>query len=313
MIDAIIALIRGSDDRAAARDGLMADAVRVQRDAGRAHPRHAASASSPASPRSSSRRRWPSSARPSRARGDPRRRARCCARVIKNELAEVQREVRRRAALEDHPRRRRHEHRGPHRRRGARRHAVGQGLHQDRPRRLVPVAGPRRARRGRRQAPRRGLRQPHPHHHRPRLPAVLLEPRPRLPAQGARDPEEGAHRAGHGDAEPAAAPAGRAHPDDHRHARLRDEPVPVLRHQAGPGEEDEVQRVRLVAAHRHHRHQPARRRRAGEGDPHQRRRRHPHAVEARAGHPLHRGRRPPDGSRRRRRAGHEDAGRATRS
>ena len=28
------------------------------------------------------------------------------------------------------------------------------------------------------------------------------------------------------------------------------QPLPVLRHEAGPGEEDEVQRVRLVAAHR---------------------------------------------------------------
>ena len=50
--------------------------------------------------------------------------------------------------------------------------------------------------------------------------------------------------------EPAAAAARRAHPGDHRHPRLRDQPVPVLRHQEGPGEEDEVQRVRLVAAHR---------------------------------------------------------------
>ena len=40
---------------------------------------------------------------------------------------------------------------------------------------------------------------PHPHHHRARVPAVLLEPRARLPAQGARDPEEGAHRPRHRD------------------------------------------------------------------------------------------------------------------
>ena len=99
----------------------------------------------------------------------------------------------------------------------------------------------------------------------------------------------------HGDAEPAAAAAGRAHPDDHRHARLRDEPVPVLRHQERPGEEDQVQRVRLVAAHRHHRHQPPRRRRAGEGHPHQRWRRHPDALQAGAGHPLQRRRRALDG------------------
>ena len=44
----------------------------------------------------------------------------------------------------------------------------------------------------------------------------------------------------------------------------------------GPGEEDQVHRVRLVAAGRAHRHQPARRRRAGAGHPHQRRRRHLH-------------------------------------
>ena len=41
--------------------------------------------------------------------------------------------------------------------------------------------------------------------------------------------------------------ARRAHPGDHRHARLRDEPLPVLRHQARPGQEDVVHRVRLVA------------------------------------------------------------------
>ena len=57
--------------------------------------------------------------------------------------------------------------------------------------------GPRRSRRRRRQAARRGLRRPHPPHHRARLPAVLLEPRAGVPAQGARDPDEGAHGAGH--------------------------------------------------------------------------------------------------------------------
>ena len=60
--------------------------------------------------------------------------------------------------------------------------------------RRVPGAGPRRSRRGRRQAQGRGLRQPHHPHHGPRLPAVLLEPRPGVPPQGARDPDEGAHR-----------------------------------------------------------------------------------------------------------------------
>ena len=81
----------------------------------------------------------------------------------------------------------------------------------------------------------------------------------------------------------------------------------------GPGQEDEVQRVRLVAAHRPHRHQPARRRRAREGHPDQRRRRHPHGDSPRPGHPLQRGRRSADGPRRGRCPGHEDARRATRS
>ena len=53
-----------------------------------------------------------------------------------------------------------------------------------------------------------------------------------LPAQGPRDPEEGAHGAGDGDRQPAPAPAERAHPGDHRHPRLRDEPLPVLRDEA---------------------------------------------------------------------------------
>ena len=75
---------------------------------------------------------------------------------------------------------------------------------------------------------------------------------------------------------------GETHPGHHRHPRLRDQPVPVLRHPQGSGQEDQVHRVRLVAAGRPHRHQPARRRRAGQGHPHQRRRRHLHGQPRRA-------------------------------
>ena len=82
--------------------------------------------------------------------------------------------------------------------------------------------GPRRPRRRRRQAARRRLRHPHPHHDRARLPAVLLQPGPGLPAQGARDPAEGPHGPRHRHRQPAAAAARRAHPGDHRHPRLRD-------------------------------------------------------------------------------------------
>ena len=47
VIDEVIALIRASDDRAGARDRAHGRAVRVQRGAGRAHPRHAARSAHP--------------------------------------------------------------------------------------------------------------------------------------------------------------------------------------------------------------------------------------------------------------------------
>ena len=89
VIDAVIALIRASDDRAAARDRPHGRAVLVQRGAGRAHPRHA-----------------PRAAHPPVARRPPGRARRRCAStiaelesiladegrkrtVIKEELAEV--------------------------------------------------------------------------------------------------------------------------------------------------------------------------------------------------------------------------------
>ena len=70
-----------------------------------------------------------------------------------------------------------------------------------------PHAGSRwpRCRRG--EAARRGLHRPHRHHDGSRVPAVLLQPRPGVPTQGARDPDEGPHRPRHGHREPAAAAA----------------------------------------------------------------------------------------------------------
>ena len=165
-----------------------------------------------------------------RARGDPRRPRRAHAASSRTRSARSARSYATPASVQDHLRRRRHGHRGPHRRRGPRRHDVGQGLREDRLRRRLPQPGPRRPRRRRSEAARRGLRRPHRHDHRARLPAVLLQPRPRVPPEGARDPDEGAHGSRHRHREPAPAPARRAHPGDHRHPRLRDEPVPVLRH-----------------------------------------------------------------------------------
>ncbi len=120
-------------------------------------------------------------------------------------------------------------------------------------------------------------------------------------------PRQGPHGPGHGDRQPPAAAARRAHPGGHRHPRLRDTPVPVLRHPAGAGQEDPVQRVRLVPAQRADRDQPAQWRRAGQGHPHQRRQRRVHGVAVGHEHPVPRGRGPGDGPGGRRRAGHEAA------
>ena len=54
MIDAIVALIKASKDRAAARTGLDGRGLRVQRDPGQSHPRHARSAGSRSSGATSS-------------------------------------------------------------------------------------------------------------------------------------------------------------------------------------------------------------------------------------------------------------------
>ena len=120
---------------------------------------------------------------------------------------------------------------------------------------------------------------------------VLLQPGPGLPAQGPRDPEEGPHGPGHGHRQPAPAAAGeriQAIIDTRDYETNR---FLFFATRQGQVKKTQVQRVRLVAAQRPDRHQPARRRRAGEGDPDQRWRRHPHGVEAGAGHPIQRGRR----------------------
>ncbi len=75
----------------------------------------------------------------------------------------------------------------------------------------------------------------------------------------ARDPDEGAHGTGNGHRQPPPARSRREHPGDHRHPRLQCGPLPRVRDQEGPGQEDGIQRVRQVAARGVHRHQPARR------------------------------------------------------
>ena len=94
--------------------------------------------------------------------------------------------------------------------------------------------------------------------------------------------------------------AGRDHPGDHRHPRLRRRAQPVLRHPPGRGQEDVVPRVRQRSARRADRAQPARRRRAGPGHRDQRHRRHLHGQPQGHDHPLQRGRGAGDGPCRRR-------------
>ena len=194
LIDEIIAAIRASADKPAAREALDLRALRVLRRPGRAHPRHAAVPPDPARPRAARVRAGRAARDHRRARVDPGRRRQAPAGHQGRAGADPRR-LRHRPPLRDHARPWRHRHRGPHRRRGARRHALAPGLHQDRRGRQLPPPGARRAGRGRRQAARRGLRHQDPDDHRARLPAVLLEPRQGVPPQGPRDPEEGPHRA----------------------------------------------------------------------------------------------------------------------
>ena len=133
VIDEIIALIRASEDANAAKDGLMARAVRVLRGAGGRHPRHAAAPPHPAVPHR------------------PRDRARPRRRTTISELEAIladpvllrtgdqgrdvgdQGEVRHAARLPDRARLRRHVDRGPRRRQGARRRDDRGAVRQGRP------------------------------------------------------------------------------------------------------------------------------------------------------------------------------------
>ncbi len=89
-------------------------------------------------------------------------------------------------------------------------------------------------------------------------------------------------------------------------------PVPRLRHRPGTGQEDRPERVRQVSPRGLHRHQPARRRRAGPRGGHVGGRRHLRGDAPRHDYPLQRGGRARHGPRRRRRARHPAARRRRR-
>ena len=78
-----------------------------------------------------------------------------------------------------------------------------------------------------------------------------------LPPARLRDPHEGADGTGHGHREPPALGRRRGDPGHHRHAGLPGGQLPHVQHEARPGQEDGIQRVRQVAAGGVHRHQPA--------------------------------------------------------
>ena len=70
---------------------------------------------------------------------------------------------------------------------------------------------------------------------------LVLEPRASVPSPGSRDPDEGAHRQGHGRRQPLEPAAERVDPGDRHDRRLPEGQVPRLRDRERHREEDRVQ------------------------------------------------------------------------
>ena len=264
-LDAVIELIRGSadtDDGARRPDR----EVRALRAAGAGDPRHA--------PRQRLTALESDKVRAEHAElleqiaelrailGDP---ARIDALIV-DELDEIERALRRRAAHRDHPLRGRHEHRGHDRR-----PADGD---LDHPLRLrqAPAAGhlspaaPRRRRRDGDGHEGGRLHRAPAHLLDPRLPALLHQPRQGLPAQGLRAARGLADLEGPGAGQRAAAARRRAGDGRDPDPRLQRGQVPGLRDRQGPGQEDRVPRLQHADPRRRdHRDQGPRRRRARPG------------------------------------------------
>ena len=129
--------------------------------------------------------------------------------VIKDELRAISEEFATAARVPDHARPGRDQRPRPRRRQGARRRDDRGPVRQGGAGRVVQDAVARRPRRGRGQAQDRRPRAPRHLHDGPRLPAVLLQHRQGVPPAGAGDPRAGAHGQGHADRQPAAVAAGR--------------------------------------------------------------------------------------------------------
>ena len=103
MLDAVIAAIRGSDDRPAALEALRADAVRLLRGAGQPHPRHDPGPAHPAGPDQPRRGDGQAPRGDRRARVDPGRPGQAAGRHRRRAGGDPG-EVRQRAAHRHHPR-----------------------------------------------------------------------------------------------------------------------------------------------------------------------------------------------------------------
>ena len=177
-------------------------------------------------------------------------------------------EVRRRAA--DTRRRRlepRDDRRGPHRRRGRRRHDLRPGLHQAPAGRHVPPPASRRQGDHRPRHPGGGRGRAPARREHPPLGAVLHQPRPGLQRQGPRDPGRQPPGEGHPDHQPAGRPGGiRRDPDGDDHpARLQGRRLPRPGHPQRDHQEDPARAVREGPLVGDPGDQPERRRRAGLG------------------------------------------------
>ena len=108
------------------------------------------------------------------------------------------------------------------------------------------------------------------HTSRARSPALLLQPGEGLPTPCLRSAGEGADSPGYRDRKPSPARSRRADPDPYRHPGVPVRPIPALRDPGRSGQEDHLLRVRQIPSGGFHRDQSARRGRAGRGHNHRR-------------------------------------------
>ena len=286
VIDEVIALIRASEDRAAATAGLMAEPFEFSEiQAEHILDMHARPAHPPVPDRPRAASSTTLRGHDRRARGDPRRRRPRCATVIKDELLAIKERVRHAAGGRAHLRHRRDVDRGPRRRQGARRRDDRGRLREDGRGRRVQDPGPRRPRAWPAPSCKTDDLVSHVIFTTAHAYLLFFSNRGkvyRLRAHG--DPRAGAHGQGHADRQPAAAGAGRdASRPSSTPATFAGERFLFFATRQGHGEEDRRststtrrRRDGLIAL------EPARRRRAGAGHRDRRRRRHLHGQPHRA-------------------------------